>query len=672
MNLRASRAVDEEHPAAGARRPASRSGPAAANVRGGCFGEVFGRCFLLSLIAWLLAPLGAQAQWKTQSFLLKPGWNAVYLHVDPSHTTLDGMVAANSANPITEVWAWEPNIAQAQFFSSPQQPITGGSQWRDWNRPAGGDALLKLYGNVACLVRNGATTNYTWRVKGKPVPPRYRWTDGANFIGFPTPETAPPVYDAFLTPAPDLRTGAQIYYYPGGEIAGAEPNSQRLFALLTQPVTRGQAFWIRAQGRFNRYFGPFEVALQDPDGIGFGASGGQYRLRLKNLTTLSRTVRMQLLASEAGPDGITPALPTLLVRGTLNLSNLTYGYTTLNGTVPTFTLPPVGQPGAETEIVLGLNRSAIAAGTAPGTVLAGLVQFSDTTGLSQIDVPVSAAVADTTGLWVGAASVTTVQASLKSYARATNAAQFASVLASLGLSSGNGTNYVRDTNTSLISVTTTNGVNHYLSTNFNTANGGVSLPFPLRLIVHSRTNGTAQLLQQVFFGVDANTNAVLALRQSQLHPGFLAQARRITAPHLPWTESNTPWGMSGTFARGQTLSTTNLVDAYDDQASNPFLHTYHPDHDNLNATFDAVESIGVESYNVERRIQLSFTGGTGADFASLTAGSSRMDGLYLEEIRLKGRSYVAGVTTTNETRSIFTSGGFVLNHVSNLPKVTAP
>jgi hypothetical protein len=36
----------------------------------------------------LLAP-AARAQWLTQSFVVKPGWTAVYLHVDP-RTALSG------------------------------------------------------------------------------------------------------------------------------------------------------------------------------------------------------------------------------------------------------------------------------------------------------------------------------------------------------------------------------------------------------------------------------------------------------------------------------------------------------------------------------------------------------------------------------------------------------
>ena len=49
------------------------------------------------------------AQWLSQTINLKAGWNAVYLHVDPSHDTLDQSGWSRCNNPILEVWLWTPN-----------------------------------------------------------------------------------------------------------------------------------------------------------------------------------------------------------------------------------------------------------------------------------------------------------------------------------------------------------------------------------------------------------------------------------------------------------------------------------------------------------------------------------------------------------------------------------
>src|SRR5690606_17954391 len=115
--------------------------------------------------------------------------------------------------------------------------------------------------------------------------------------------------------------------------------------------------------------------------------------------------------------------------------------------------------------------------------------------------------------------------------------------------------------------------------------GTVARPFPLRLIVH-HDGSTARLLQRAYYGIGLATNPVVAIRENLLLPSQLASARRISAVHLPVSAGNQPWAFTGAMEVGGTLSTVVQV-AYDDHASNPFLHTYHPDHDNLNASFNA-------------------------------------------------------------------------------------
>ncbi len=383
------------------------------------------------LVLWLLALGGftpaARAQWLTQSVTLKPGWNAVFLHVDASHATLDALVGADADNPIAEVWLWQPAFT-AQYFTSPELPTGNGSQWASWVRPLGGSsALQRLVGNAAYLVHNTNTTAFVWSIQGKPVPPRYQWTtSGLNFIGFPTPVTGAPDVDTYLLPAPEFHDTAEIYRYPGGPLGANNPVRVITSLFRNTLVQRGEAFWIRSGTNgtlYNRYFGPVAVELQNGAGVHFADDLGTYRVRLKNLTATPRTVTLNLLPSENPPDGqlVVFGTPPLLVRGALNTTNLTYLHTAL--TAPhSFTLTAQGQPGSERDVVLGLNRSAMTA--AEGSLYAGVLRVADTGGLEQIDVPVTALVGGTAGLWVGAASVTAVNQYLKIYATAatTNAA----------------------------------------------------------------------------------------------------------------------------------------------------------------------------------------------------------------------------------------------------------
>lgn len=587
------------------------------------------RSFALAAVI-LLGSSDSFAQWQTQTITLKPGWNAVFLHVDPSHLTLNASVGADQSNPIQEVWLWNPVISPDRFMANPQQPVTS-EDWSSWKRndPSGG-TLARLIGNAAYLVRNGSTVEYSWSITGKPVPPSYQWTSkGVNLIGFSTPVANPVFFSTFLSPVQRLAGEGEFYRYDDGNNDLTPTLFNSLFHRV--PVTRGQAFWIRHANEFNRYFGAFEVILQNSSGIHFGASGSQYSLRLRNLTPGDLMVRLDMLSSEPAPLGqpVIAGLPALLRRGELDTASLTFGSIAFSAGPQQITLKPRGQLGSEVELILGVNRATMTGN--PGDLLAGILRLTDSLGYTQIDLPVSASPASSAGLWVGNALVDQVRHFLKSYERDS---------AGQPVQTGSGKYVVTDTVTSM---------------------GAVAQPFNLRLIIH-KSSAEARLLQRVYHGLGHASNLVVTTRESVLHPGLLESARRISAAHLPFSDANAGWAFAGQFERGQSMSAqVNL--SFDDHTSNPFLHGFHPDHDNLNATFAAAEFRGAESYDVQRKVTLAFTE-AGNDFASLVSGGNQMTGQYIEEIIFKGRG--------EETRQIDTAGNFVLRRISETPTLTTP
>ena len=583
------------------------------------------------------ALLPADAQWITQSMKLNSGWNAVYLHVDASHDSLDNMIKADSNNPITEVWLWSPPSTTLQFVQSPQKPNDNGSQWLCWVRNSSTSATMnRLAGNAAYLVRVGTNAvSYTWNVKGKPLAPVYEWTTkGLNFIGFPTVSAPAPSFDSYLAHAPELQQNGEIYQYPGGELG--ENNPQRIYALRTTPVNRGQAYWIRAGNTYNRYFAPFEVDLSSANGINFGDSLTTASFRLRNLTTSNLTVSLKLLGSEAPPAGQSAIVdvPPLLIRGSLNLTNLTYFTTNLPiNTAREWKLAPAGQEGSGVEVVLGLNRGSINRNV--GEVLAGVMRFTDATTLAQVDVSVSATVGSSAGLWVGNAVVTQVAQYLKTYQR-----------------DGAG-NMIMQPN------------GQYSVSRTNTELSAVAHPFSWRLIVHNPSSGSAKLLQRVYVGPNANTNMVVANSESALHPAYLNQARRISSIHLPWTLENPGWSFNERFGSSSNLTVTLTLN-YGDKASNPFLHSYHPDHDNLDSEFKAMVTQGSESYTIQREVTLNVKT-PAEDFASQTATGQSFSGDYSEMIRILGLARSGGTT---DMRIFEIRGSFVLRRIADIPTLT--
>jgi hypothetical protein len=580
----------------------------------------------------------ARAQWLTQELGLKAGWNAVFLHVDASHATIDQLVASDPNATIEEVWLWKPELSAQQFVDSPQAPLSTDTRWVSWTRTQGvASTLSRLAPNFAYLVKVKSTVpTYTWAVKGTPVAPSYQWTtSGMNFLGFPTDAATPPTFDSFLGQGPaEFRRSAEFYRYPGGNLGPGNPG--QIFALRTTSIRRGEAYWIKSGDYFNRYFGPFEVQASGSGQVKFGDTLRTAGIRINNLTASPLTLRLGFKASEAAPAGqpaVAGVVP-LLIRGARNTQTGKYAYTRLEvGTPSTWTLAAAGADGSSVEVVLGADRSAMTGNI--GDLLAGVLEFSDGNSQSRIDVAVSAQVGSTAGLWVGNASVDQVGQYLKQYAK--DAAGNVAVDA-------NGKYQVTATNTALAATRSAT---------------------EMRLIVHNPTNGPATLFQRLFTGMDTQTNAVVANSEAVLARASLAEARRISAPHLPFTPANAGWNFSGPVAPGATL-TASVTNRFDDGMSNPFVHTYHPDHDNLNARFTQTVPQGSESYTVVRDITLQFTPPSD-DFAGRTSVGQSLGGVYGETIRVLGLARGGG---NADTRTFEVKGDFVLNRLTPIPVVS--
>jgi len=498
-----------------------------------------------------------------------------------------------------------------------------------------------------------------------------------NFVGFPA--NGGTNFEAFLAPdaqALDWKQSSEIFRYQGGNLGPTNPIAVSAILQRSVPVVRDQAYWIRAgeptNQVYNHYFGPFQITGGGSSGIRFGDAQGQARLYLKNMTKSNLTVTLREIASEAPPTGTAPPILPLMVRGPINTTNLTFGYSSLTAGPSSWTLAPHGQPGSEAEIVLGVDRSRMS-GVAGG-LYAGVLRFTDSLGLTRVEIGASATTAARAGLWVGNAVVTNVSQYLKPYTKATNITQFHQRLNALGVTAGStglpmavgpdGHRYEWDTNTSRILVFggPENRNGQYLQDGpIRVTPDHVARPFPLRLIVH-HDGTTSRLLQRAHLGRDSTSNQVVAARQATV-AGDLANARRLSAVHLPTSDANAPWLMTGTMQPGATLVTTVDI-PFNDQASNPFLHTYHPDHDNIDNrddTFQALLSSGKESYDLRRLMNLSFTA-PGDDFDSRTRGGTSLTGNYAETM-----SFRAGTTVLQQFNVM---GTFSLTRVTDTATFT--
>ncbi len=228
-------------------------------------------------------------------------------------------------------------------------------------------------------------------------------------------------------------------------------------------------------------------------------------------------------------------------------------------------------PQSSVEVRFGINRADSAMAGAPADAhFASILRVTDSGNLFDIHLPASATKASLAGLWVGDISL--------------------------------------------------NGVS------------GSATPreFPLRTLIHVSDSGEARLLSTVFLGKLASAGNLPGICTSEplLDPASLATARRLVAAHLP-LDQNLP-AASGNFAIGDSATWTVQV-PFDDP-TNPFIHQYHPDHDNKNARGQPLPA-RVESYGISRNCTFAFTAAPPAG-STVTSGwgSSVVGGTYSETL----------------------------------------
>lgn len=555
-----------------------------------------------------LAVTSASAQYRSESWVLKPGWTAIYLNVDPGIATLDILLAGNP--DITDVWQWRPNGLDPSLNQTAD--ASGTDEWKVWRRgDAANSTFLIPAPHAAYLVKLKATASaQTLSLKGKVTAPRVQWrTDGTNLVGFPIKPGTTPQLNRYLKGAGVVDDNTEAYRYVGGPLNASNPIQT---PIRTINASRGQAFWIRSD-KFTDFYGPIQVRVALDDGLHYGSSGSQKRVVLTNQTDAAVAVTLKVTPSEWAPGSTTaPHAPALTLRS-LNEEGF-YVYSPL-GANHVVTVPAKDSVG----LTLGLDRTGMAG--FPGDQFAGLLSITDGGGYSEIFLPVTAEKASLAGLWYGEARISQVQNQLQRFQRREDGnylvdeeGQFVP-------------EYEKDSEGNLV----LDGSGDSIPLTDSGLNA-TAQDFSLRLLVHVNEAGEATLLSQVHTGVisdDGEGNIVsgVSIYEGGLSPIHLGKASRFSATHLP---PGLVLGFSGgPFAPNGNLTATFELGAND--PSNPFLHNYHPDHDNLDARFDETLPAGIESHTVRRAITLAIR-----EFAAPgegpTWGSSLLSGNYSETI----------------------------------------
>lgn len=213
---------------------------------------------LLMFLGLLGAASGHGQALRTQSISLQPGWNAVFLEIDP-------LVAEPALlfhdEPVDIVAAHAAPRRSAQFVSNPRADMLSAYGWAVWYAPGRPDAFLSrlyaLQGASAYLMHS--TTNTVLEIEGRVPLTRPNWTpDAYNFVGFTVQSPGSPTFHQFFEASP-AHNHNRIYRLVNG-------TWRQVLDPSAATLRPGEAFWIHCRGRSD-YAGPLQVAVPSVFGL---------------------------------------------------------------------------------------------------------------------------------------------------------------------------------------------------------------------------------------------------------------------------------------------------------------------------------------------------------------------------------------------------------------------
>ncbi len=338
-----------------------------------------------------------------------------------------------------------------------------------------------------------------------------------------------------------------------------------------------------------------EYELPSADGLAFGRTGSLITVGVTNRTSSALTLTLSTQNSEAAPASQTPVTgPVALTRRTFDSATGAYVETPLVGE-STVSVPANGRLNLE----FGLDRAQITG--SDSALYASFLRIKDSAKLSDVLLPASAQRASPAGLWIGQADVSAVNSTVAGSPGATTARTF-----------------------------------------------------PLRVNLHVDAAGVARLLSQAYVGTLAATGHPVGIctRESALLADAKESALRVVSSQMPLDRAIAG---SGAFAVGSTLEHTVTI-PFDDP-TNPFVHAYHPDHDNRDARL-APLAAGVESHTITRRITFTFTAAP-PDGSTVTGWG----------VTIYGGTYAETIEGLNKV-PLTVGGAFTLRRISEIADIT--
>jgi hypothetical protein len=558
--------------------------------------------FVLVLFGAALAPDPARAA--QQVLQLQPGWNAVHVAIEPDQTELDTVFAGV---PIASVWRWRPDAAGAQFVRDPAEGLENLDGWFAWFPPPRPDAFLsnlfRLEGGTAYLIRLEGTQARSVTLQGRPLFRPARWTPNAfTLTGLPVAATTAPSFAEFFAPS-DNHRGQPVYRL------AADGRWQLVAAPASEPVAPGRAYWIYTAGN-STYQGPMHVVLDQGESLEYSGALEEITLVLRNYSGANGSFLLERVGGDTLPllyrneDPETGEIAWPQLRDTLTLPAPANAdvFLTLAVDRRRFSASRMEQvlrlrdeQGGEVELFAGGN-SIQPLTTAKGEKATGA-------GLA--------------GLWVGEVSVDKVSQAQQAGTTPVPTVRKFSQRVLVHVDAGGQARLLKDV--------------------IQMWQEGTTVP--------SALDPTLREVAQPGRYVLITDKNLIGLYQGSANRDGVSVGQRFST--VAYDFAGETLEFEGDFGPDKTLQAAVVVEP--DLPTNPFLHRYHPDHNNLDEQF---LNFRPEAFRVVRDMQFVFAATDPQGGSRPGWGDSRLAGRFEESIVGLHRN------------AIFTSGSFELRRVS--------
>ena len=536
-------------------------------------------CFMFSI---LLTTGRVIAATEVQTLTLQPGWNAVFLEVEPTDT--NPAVVFSGITDLVSVWAWNPQANTIQYIQNPDALIP---EQQEMLAYMPGNAMLTnlygIHGGTGYLVQLGGTVDVNWTVTGEPVIPDIDWkANSFNLVGFHLAGgfgAAGPMFTDFFSSSP-AHAGEEVYVLDNATGAW-------ILADASVQMRQGEAFWIYCHGS-SEFNGPVSIQLNQSTGLRYGSVLDDQEVIVKNDSENAKSVILTPTSADVplfyyqfDPDGKVGRWIALTQGAPLTL--------------------PL-QAGGHQWLRLGVKRAGLT-NVEPYTTN---IEVADGEGIRFL-LPVSVSSVSTAGLWVGVVTINKVN------------------------QPADGNN--RDVPVSVGSPFTFPIIIHndassqvrLLQSVIQMWQEGAWIPDPDNqghLIVDPNNSGHFVLLADDTL-VENYSGA--ALRDGQ------QVARRISSSAFAF---DAPQLLAGSFTQGGTLSVTLPPPA---DAVNPFRHQYNPDH--LNADdYQIIRTVTLK-FNDPDADDNPISGASTLDWGSTEVGgiyTETLQGLHRDDLHTEG------------------------------------